>query len=177
LRFDAQQRAPLSVTRAEAAHLEPNSERIKLFERDYGAPAFEVILRWLARALAVMALLSTFALLCAGAAPVMSSAPTRLAKAASREWNLVKIVPLSALPLLLAGSSYLILQGILRPQPLELLKRLMLGAAFLLWGAVQMMPASNLAVELGNVVIALYVIDLSLILWTDLEKPRARLTG
>jgi hypothetical protein len=77
--------------------------------------------------------------------------------------------------LLLAGSSYLVLQAILRPPPLELLKRIMLGVAFLLWGVVQLMPASDLATELGNVVIALYVIDLGLIIWTDLEKNQPRL--
>jgi hypothetical protein len=33
---------------------------------------------------------------------------------------------------------------------LELLKRLMLGTAFLLWGVVQLMPASNLAAELAQ---------------------------
>ena len=51
----------------------------------------------------------------------------------------------------------------------------MLGIAFLLWGVVQLMPVSDLATELGNVVIALYVIDLGLIIWTDLEKNRPRL--
>jgi hypothetical protein len=58
----------------------------------------------------------------------------------------------------------------LRPRPFELLKRLMLGVAFLLWGVVQLMLASDLATELGNVVIALYVVDLGLIIWTDLQK-------
>ena len=48
----------------------------------------------------------------------------------------------------------------MRPRPLELFKRVMLAAAFLLWGIVQLMPAGNLASELGNLVIALYVIDL-----------------
>jgi hypothetical protein len=70
-----------------------------------------------------------------------------------------------------------VLQAILRPRPLELLKRLMLGAAFLLWGVVQLMPASSLATELGNVVIALYVVDLGLIIWTDLERNQPRLAG
>ena len=63
----------------------------------------------------------------------------------------------------------------MRPRPLELLKRVMLAAAFLLWGIVQLMPAGNLASELGNLVIALYVIDLGLIIWTDLEKNRPQL--
>ena len=76
---------------------------------------------------------------------------------------------LSALPLLLAGASYIVLQALLRPSPLELLKRLMLGSAFLLWGITQLMPVSALATELGNIVIALYVIDLGLIIRTDLR--------
>jgi hypothetical protein len=46
----------------------------------------------------------------------------------------------------------------------------MLGAAFLLWGVVQLMPASDLATELGNLVIALYVVDLGLLIWTELQK-------
>ena len=39
------------------------------------------------------------------------------------------------------------------------------------------MPASNLAAELGNVVIALYVVDLGLIIWTDLQRNQPRLAG
>jgi hypothetical protein len=46
----------------------------------------------------------------------------------------------------------------------------MLAFAFLLWGVVQLMPASDLATELGNIVIALYVIDLGLIIWTELQN-------
>jgi hypothetical protein len=76
---------------------------------------------------------------------------------------------------LLAGSSYVVLQAILRPRPLELLKRLMLGIAFLLWGVVQLMPVGDLAAELENVVITLYVVDLVLIIWTDLQRNEPRL--
>lgn len=96
--------------------------------------------------------------------------PANIVKAGFRGWALLKTLPLSAIPLLLAGSSYLVLQVILRPPPLQLVKASMLGMAFLLWGIVQLMPASDLAVELGNVVIALYVVDLGLIIWTDLRK-------
>jgi len=121
-----------------------------------------------------MAVISTFALLCAGATPLLTSLQTHLAESVLRVWAIVENLPLSALPLLLAGFSYLLLQAILRPRRLELLKRLMLGSAFLLWGVVQLMPVGDLAVELGNVVIALYVIDLGLIIWTDLQKNQAR---
>ncbi len=87
-----------------------------------------------------------------------------------REWARCQNSRLSALPLILGGSAYIALQCILRPRPIELLKRLILGAAFLLWGVVQLMPAGDLATELGNLVIALYVIDLALMIRSDLPK-------
>ncbi len=124
-----------------------------------------------------MAVLSSVALLCVGATPLLSGMPACIAAAAFRGWALVRNLPLPAIPLLLAGSSYLMLQAILRPPPLELLKRLMLGSAFLLWGVVLLMPVSALAAELGNVVIALYVLDLGLIIWTDLQKNQPRVAG
>jgi hypothetical protein len=124
-----------------------------------------------------LAVISSFALLCAGATPFLNSLETYIIRASRLGWSVFKSLPLSAAPLLLAGSSYLVLQAILRPRPLELLKRLMLGAAFLLWGVVQLMPASNLTAELGNVVIALYVVDLGLIIWTDLDRSQPRLAG
>jgi hypothetical protein len=153
---------------------EPDDEHPSSMRRLGEGPAVE-LLRWLARSFAILALLSSFALLCVGATPWLTRLPAHIAKVATRVWALVKNVPLSALPLLFAGSSYIVLQAILRPQPLELLKRLMLGAAFLLWGVVQLMPAGNLSTELGNVVIALYVVDLGLIIWTELEKKPLKL--
>jgi hypothetical protein len=181
LRSDTEQAGPICDTgdgripvRVEDVALEPQKSQVSSFKRPGEGSALEEILRWLARSLAMMALLSSFALLCVGATPMLSSLPTYVAKAVLYFWALVKKMPLSALPLLLAGSSYLVLQAILRPRPLELLKRLMLGAAFLLWGVVQLMPTSNLTTELGNVVIALYVVDLGLIIWTDLERNQPR---
>ncbi len=132
------------------------------------------LLIWLTRSFAILALLSSFALLCVGATPLLTPLQAHIGKAAVRVWAFIRDLPLSALPLLLAGSSYIVLQAILRPRPLELFKRLMLGVAFLLWGVVQLMPASDLATELGNVVIALYVVDLGLMIWTDLDKTHPR---
>jgi hypothetical protein len=156
---------------------ESRNEPASSIRRPGEGSALEEILRWLTRSLAAMAVVSSFALLCVGATPMLSALPAYISRGAFRCWLLLKNVPLSALPLLLAGCSYLVLQAILRPRPLELLKRVMLGAAFLLWGVVQLLPASDLANELGNVVIALYVIDLGLIIWTDLEKYHPRLAG
>jgi hypothetical protein len=158
----------------EEVQIEPNDDPPNSMRRPGEGPALQELLRWLTRSLAVLAVLSSFALLCVGATPLLTSLPTYIAKATFRGWSLIKNLPLSAIPLLLAGSSYIVLQAILRPRPLELVKRLMLGIAFLLWGIVQLMPVSDLAVELGNVVIALYVVDLGLIIWTDLKKNPAR---
>ena len=159
------------------ASQEPHEIYKSTMKRPGERSAIEEISRWLARSLALLALLSSVALLCVGATPMLSNLPAYLASESIRWWALLKTLPLSAFPLLLAGSAYLVLQVVLRPRPLELLKRLMLGSAFLLWGVVQLMPASNLATELGNVVIALYVVDLGLIIWTDLEKNQPRLAG
>jgi hypothetical protein len=155
--------------------LETDTDYTSSLKRPGEGSAIDELLRWLTRSLAVFALLTTFALLCVGATPLLTSLPALTAGMAFECGMLLKKLPLSSLPLLLAGSSYLVLQAILRPPPLELLKRIMLGVAFLLWGVVQLMPASDLATELGNVVIALYVIDLGLIIWTDLEKNQPRL--
>jgi hypothetical protein len=137
-------------------------------------PLLEKLLRWLVSALAIMGAISSFVLLCAGATPLLTALRTHIAESVLRVCAVVEKLPLSALPLLLAGSSYILLQVLLRPRWLELLKRLMLGMAFLLWGVVQLMPVGDLAIELGNVVIALYVVDLGLIMWADLQKNRAR---
>jgi hypothetical protein len=161
---------PRTIIGGRNGQLQLSDECASSFKRPGEGPALQEYLRWLARSLTIMALLSSFTLLCVGATPFLTVLPAYLAKGALHAWTLLRNLPLSALPLLLAGSSYLILQAILRPRPLELLKRFMLGAAFLLWGVVQLMPASNLAAELGNLVIALYVVDLGLIIWTELQK-------
>jgi hypothetical protein len=129
--------------------------------------------RWITRSLAVMAVVSCIVLVAAGATPLLTGLSVNVARWAARSWGVMNGAPLSALPLLSGGASYIALQTLLRPSPLELLKRIMLGGAFLLWGVTQLMPASALATELGNVVIALYVIDLGLIIRTDLRTVSA----
>jgi len=71
--------------------------------------------------------------------------------------------PLSAAPLLLIGAAYMVLQGILRPPWKELVKRLLLGLAFVLWGVDQLLPSGPFATVVGDVVIILFVVDLGLI--------------
>jgi hypothetical protein len=110
-------------------------------------------LRCVATALAVMALLGSIALLASDAPLGMKfSAPA-----------------ISAAPLLLIGVSFLIAQPILRPRRTELLKNVLLAAAFILWGIVQLMAQNRLSRSLGDVVIALYVLDLA---WVTLASVK-----
>jgi len=63
--------------------------------------------------------------------------------------------------LLLVGVSLLTVQMVLRPRWTELLKNMLLSAAFILWGVVQLMEENAFSRKLGNIVIALYVLDLA----------------
>jgi hypothetical protein len=54
-----------------------------------------------------------------------------------------------------------------------LLKNALLAATFLLWGAIQLMPQNATSMRLGNVVIALYVVDLAwVVLGTKISLKR-----
>jgi hypothetical protein len=118
------------------------------------------LLRWFSYALAVLALAASVGLLIGdlgiGKLPPLSAAAT------------------SAAPLLLVGTSYLFVQPILRPRLVELLKNVLLAATFLLWGVVQFLPQNALSARLGNVVIALYVVDLAWVtLGTAISQERS----
>jgi hypothetical protein len=130
----------------------------------------ERVLGWLARSLTVSAVLGSAVLLVVDATPHLVAFFRLLVALAPRAWAWLGHAPLSALPLLLAGMSYVVLQALLRPDPAELVRRLMLGTAFLLWGIVQLMPPSVLASDLGDLVIALYVLDLGLMVQAELQK-------
>ena len=117
------------------------------------------IFRWSSYGLAILALAASVGLLVGdvgvGILPGLSAAVA------------------SATPLLLAGISFLLMQAILRPRFPDLMKNVLLAATFLLWGAIQFMPQNALSIRLGNLVIALYVVDLA---WMTLSSviPRER---
>jgi hypothetical protein len=158
------------------------AERMQSVKRDRFASlkwpgersVIDELLRWLARSLAVLALISGVALLLLDLTPPLTALEHYIAEASPRPLAVIGHAPMSALPLLFAGASYLALQAMLRPHFSELLKRLMLGAAFLLWGIVQLLRSGPLATDLGDLVIVLYVLDLGLIIWADLKKRRPR---
>ena len=118
----------------------------------------DTIFKWMSRGLALLALVAGIALLLRDARPdvLLSLPPTTL----------------SAAPLLLVGAAFLILQPVIRAQWSELLKNMVLAATFLLWGAIQLMPQDAVALRLGNLVIALYVLDLAWVIFSSKSYPK-----
>jgi hypothetical protein len=113
------------------------------------------LMRWLSAGFALVAVLGSICLLLLDSFPHLA---------------FVKNAASSATPLLLIGTAYISLQPIVRPRPVELLKRLLLGLAFILWGIVQLLPPSGTTTILGDVVVVLFVVDLALIIKTHLER-------
>src|SRR5215472_9427150 len=70
---------------------------------------------------------------------------------------------LGALPLALIAVTYLLYQAVRRPPPAELLKAMVLAAAFLLWAANQFWPQASSATLWNDLAIALFVIDVFLV--------------
>jgi hypothetical protein len=85
-------------------------------------------------------------------------------------FNPLAHAPTSALPLLLIGLAALGFQAIIRPALLDLLKAMIVSAAFILWGIDQMLPAGRMATTLGDLVIVLYVIDLGWMMADRLQQ-------
>jgi cation transport ATPase len=68
---------------------------------------------------------------------------------------------ISAVSLLLAGVALLVVQPVMGFQLKESLKNVLLAATFILWGIVQLMPQNLLSMRLGNIVVALFVLDVA----------------
>jgi hypothetical protein len=67
---------------------------------------------------------------------------------------------LSSLSLALAGGAYAVLQIRLRPGRRTFVRRLLLAGTFLVWAIDQLLPPGRLAVVIGDVVVAAFVMDL-----------------
>jgi hypothetical protein len=116
------------------------------------------VLRWISYSLSIFALAAGIALLLADAKPgTLSGLPAAV---------------ISAAPLLLVGAAFLIMQPVIQPRTMELLKNVILAATFLLWGVIQFMPRNTTSLRLGDVVIALYVLDLAWVIlgWKNSTK-------
>jgi hypothetical protein len=113
-------------------------------------------LRLLARFLAVMALACAFGLL---------ASDTNVGTALGLSTALI-----SAAPLLLIGVSFLVAQTLTQQRWMDILKNILLAAAFILWSIVQLMEQNALSKRLGDVVIALYVLDLAWVILVGVNR-------
>ncbi len=105
------------------------------------------------------------------AIPVIIGAITLAAVVVLLAWDaLPEIFParahdvLGALPLVLIALAYLAYQVVHRPAPLECVKAIMLAVAFLFWAANQLWPAIPLATLFNDIAIALFVLDVFLVI-------------
>jgi hypothetical protein len=71
---------------------------------------------------------------------------------------------LAAFPLAMIALAYLVYQIAHRPSPGEFLKAIMLAVAFLFWAANQLWPELRQATLLNDVAIALFVLDIFLVM-------------
>lgn len=160
---------------AEASTYEDKSERAAITVAADGLPWRPatlpgLILRSSVATLALMAVACSVVLLLMDAAPWAVALLPDGARALPHAASFIARAPITAAPLLMAGASYVALQLILRPRPLELLKRLMLASAFILWGIDQLMPPGPLSTAIGDLVISLFVFDLALIIVAQLRE-------
>ena len=71
---------------------------------------------------------------------------------------------LGALPLAMIAITYLVYQGVRQPPWRELVKAILLAVAFALWAANQLWPSSALATLWNDIAIALFVLDVFLVI-------------
>jgi hypothetical protein len=76
-----------------------------------------------------------------------------------------------ALALMFVGASFACLQFNTEGRWKERLKGLLLGMAFVLWGAEQFLPPGSAATAVDGFVIAIFVSDLGLVIASHLEAP------
>jgi hypothetical protein len=84
---------------------------------------------------------------------------------------------ISALPLIAIALACLAFHATWTPEPVDLLKRVLLSAAFLFWAANQLFPTEGWAPIANDAAIALFVLDLALILWGDLRERFTNRSG
>lgn len=79
---------------------------------------------------------------------------------------------IGAFPLMFIGAAYIVFQLRIRKAAVDLVKGLLLGLAFLFWGAEQLMPPSALVTVMDSLVITIFVVDLGLVIYEQLRRER-----
>jgi hypothetical protein len=113
------------------------------------------VVRQFAVACAGASLLSSLLLVVQDAAPVLTAS-------LRHAW-------LAASALLLAGIACLGLASAVSAHTKDLFMRLSLGAAFILWGIQQLLPEGGLSRTLGDIVIVLFIVDISALIEATLQ--------
>ena len=72
--------------------------------------------------------------------------------------------------LMLIGASYMCLQLSWPRRWLELIKGVLLGVAFVLWGGELFVPPGALVTAMDSLVVTIFVVDLSLIIYEHLQR-------
>jgi peptidoglycan/LPS O-acetylase OafA/YrhL len=90
--------------------------------------------------------------------------------------NLLAGVLKSAVSLILIGVAFASLQFVLQRTLRQILLGLMVAAAFILWGAEQFVSNQAIASFMDDVVVLLFVLDLSIVIYGHL-KPGRHSTG
>ena len=72
-------------------------------------------------------------------------------------------------PLILIGMSYIALHVRFKIRAKELSQGLLLGTAFILWGSEQLISSPKLIAIIDDIVVSIFVLDLSYIIWEHLK--------
>jgi hypothetical protein len=78
---------------------------------------------------------------------------------------------LGAVALILIGGSYVSLQIVSRRSRHDLAKGILLGSAFILWGSEQLLSPSRWITAMDTAVVAIFVVDLGLVIVRQLKRP------
>jgi hypothetical protein len=114
--------------------------------------------------------------------PLILAGLTLLSVAILIAWNIVPSrfpakahAVLGALPLAMIAISYLVYQVVHRPPGRELAKAILLAAAFIFWAANQLWPNSLLATLWNDIAIALFVLDVFMVIvgWPPTSPDRS----
>lgn len=81
---------------------------------------------------------------------------------------------IGALALALIGSAFIFIQFSTGSSAKEKLKGVLLGLAFVLWGGEVFLPVGRTVTAIDSVVIAIFVVDLGLLIAGHLERSRPK---
>lgn len=77
---------------------------------------------------------------------------------------------LDSWPLMMIGLSYITLQLAVSHDRSDQIKGIFLGIAFLLWGGEQLIPPSWLTTLMDEGAVTIFVVDVSVIIWSRLNR-------